>query len=130
MQHQFSFRIRYAETDMMGRFYHSRALEWFEMGRSELARAMGVPYLEWEQRGIYLPLVEAYVKYQGPATYDDLLTMTVGCEVMGLARLRFANTLVHAATGVAVCHGHTVHAVINGEGRPVRIPQWVLDLVR
>lgn len=127
--HTFTFRVRYAETDQMGTFYNSRALEWFEVGRSELSRSMGLPYTEWEKRGIFTPLVESHVKYQGRARYDDLLEMTVTVERVGRARLKFSNVVVHAASGQAVCQGYTIHALLNPEGRPVRIPEWVEALV-
>jgi len=48
------FRIRYSETDQMGTFYNSRPLEWFECGRTELLRAMGIAYAQMERRGVRL----------------------------------------------------------------------------
>jgi acyl-CoA thioester hydrolase len=125
----FQFRVRYAETDRMGTFYNARALEWFEVGRSELARAMGLPYGEWEKRGVFLPLVESHVRYQGRASYDDLLEMTVAVEAIGLVRLKFSNTVVHAESRAPVCAGHTVHVLLGADGRPVRMPGWVEELV-
>ena len=61
-QHTCQIRVRYSETDQMGTYYNSRALEWFEVGRSELSRSMGLPYAEWEQRGAFLPVVEAQAR--------------------------------------------------------------------
>ena len=55
-------RVRYSETDQMGTFYNSRALEWFEVGRTDWLRQAGIPYAEMEQRGALLPLVEAHVQ--------------------------------------------------------------------
>ena len=60
----------------MGTFYNSRALEWFECGRTELLRSKGLPYAEMERRGALLPVVESHVEYLGRARYDDLLKMT------------------------------------------------------
>lgn len=124
----FTYRVRYAETDQMGTYYNARALEWFEMGRTELSRTMGLPYTEWEQRGIFMPLIEASVKYRGRAAYDDLLEMTVSAGVEGRTRLKFSNTVVHAESRRPVCSGWTMHALINREGVPQRIPDWVLAL--
>ncbi len=113
----------------MQTFYNSRALEWFEVGRTELARALGLPYSEWEKRGILLPLVEAHVFFKGRAMYDDLLEMSVTMQPEGRARLRFENRITQASTGAPVAEGHTVHALVSPEtGRPVRIPEWVLSL--
>jgi acyl-CoA thioester hydrolase len=122
---QFSFRVRYGETDQMGSYYNSRALEWFEMGRSELSRAMGLPYTEWEARGVFMPLVEAHVHFRGRASYDELLIQTVRVEPLGRIRLQFNNTIIRAVDQRAVCDGYTVHALVNKEGRPLRMPDWV-----
>src|ERR1039457_3069705 len=83
------FRVRYSETDQMGTFYNSRALEWFEVARTELLRSSGMAYTEMESRGLMLPLVESHVQYQGRARYDDLLKMAASAAMDGKARVRF-----------------------------------------
>ena len=61
-------RVRYSETDQMGIFYNSRALEWFECGRTELMRnRLGMSYTMLEEKGVFLPLVEAHLEFQGGA---------------------------------------------------------------
>ena len=85
-QHVSTLRVRYSETDQMGTFYNSRALEWFECGRTELLRAMGLAYTEMEARGLFLPLVEAHVEFLGRARYDDLLQLTTSMQLAGRAR--------------------------------------------
>ncbi len=121
------FRVRYSETDQMGTFYNSRALEWFECGRTEWLRAAGRPYAEMERRGVLLPLVEAHVEYLGRARYDDLLTMTTTAAMAGRARIRFDISIAHAGGGGGVVRGYTVHAITGGDGRPIRPPAWVLE---
>jgi len=120
-------RVRYSETDQMGTFYNSRPLEWFECGRTELLRSFGLPYVELEARGIFLPLVESHVEYLGRARYDDLLRMTTCCAFLGRARLRCDNSLVNAATGKAVASGHTIHAFTDAAGRVIRPPAWFIE---
>jgi len=122
------FRVRYSETDQMGTFYNSRPLEWFECGRTELLRALGLPYATMEQRGVLLPVVESHVEYLGRARYDDLLRMTSRGSVVGRARVRVDNTIVHAATGAGVARGYTVHAVVDAAGKPIRPPAWLLEI--
>lgn len=124
--HTLQFRVRYSETDQMQTFYNSRALEWFEVGRTELSRAMGLPYTEWEKRGILIPLVEARVYLTGRAKYDDLLEMTTTLHREGRARIRFENRIVQADGSGVVAHGYTVHALLSAEtGKPVRMPDWI-----
>jgi acyl-CoA thioester hydrolase len=128
LTHTFKFRVRYSETDQMGTIYNSRPLEWFEMGRSELLRHVGMPYTEVESRGVFLPLVEAHVEYDGRARYDDLLEITSIAEMIGRARLRCSAKLVHANSQAGVAHGYTVHAFTDTTGRAVRPPHWFLKL--
>ena len=128
IQHTIEIRVRYGETDQMNTFYNAVALDWFEVGRTETMRAMGVPYTEWENRGVYLPLVEARVFFKGRANYDDLLTMTTTFEFSGKARVVARNVLVHQ-DGSPCAEGYTVHAMTNAEGRAIRPPQWVKDLL-
>jgi acyl-CoA thioester hydrolase len=120
-------RVRYSETDQMGTFYNSRALEWFEVGRTELLRQIGVPYAQMEQRGVMLPLVEAHVEYQGRARYDDLLAVTTTAAMAGKARVRFDLRIVHADSGQPVAGGYTVHAIVSPQGKPTRPPEWFLE---
>ena len=123
-------RVRYSETDQMGTFYNSRALEWFECGRTEFLRGMGVPYAQMERRGVMLPLVEAHVEYLGRARYDDLLKVATTAAMLGKARLRFNLRITHADSGRAVAAGYTVHAITSPDGKPIRPPQWLLDALR
>lgn len=125
--HTHQFRVRYSETDQMGTFYNSRPLEWFECGRSELLRSLGLPYTELESRGVFLPVVEAHVEYLGRARYDDLLSMTIGMVFVGRARLRCDVEIVQAATGKRVTRGYTVHAFTDPQGRVLRPPAWLLE---
>lgn len=122
-----SLRVRYSETDQMGTFYNSRALEWFEVGRTEHLRSIGLPYVEMEARGVMLPLVESHVLYHGRAKYDDELTLTVRCQMVGKARLKFDIDIVQAAGGAKVASGYTIHAITDAAGRPTRPPQWLTE---
>ena len=119
-------RVRYSETDQMGTFYNSRALEWFECGRTELLRGIGTPYAEMESRGVMLPLVEAHVEYQGRARYDDRLRVITTAAMCGKARVRFEIAIRHADSGAKVAQGYTVHALTEPSGRPIRPPEWFL----
>jgi acyl-CoA thioester hydrolase len=124
-------RVRYSETDQMGTFYNSRALEWFECGRTELMRRhLGMPYAAMEDKGVFLPLVEAHLEFQGGARYDDLLDVASVAGLSGRARLRFDVQITQHATGEAVVRGYTVHAFVDAGGKPVRPPAWFLDALQ
>lgn len=128
--HTIELRVRYSETDQMGTFYNSRPLEWFECGRTELLRSIGLPYSELEVRGVFLPVVESHVEYLGRARYDDALRLTTSCTFTGRARFRCENLLVHATTGRPVARGYTIHAFADSSGHVIRPPAWFVDALR
>ena len=121
-------RVRYSETDQMGTFYNSRALEWFECGRTELMRSrMGMSYAELERQGVMLPLVEAHLEFKGPAKYDDLLEIASTVQFFGRARLKFTVEIHQAETRRRVVSGYTIHAFMDREGKPLRPPAGFVD---
>ena len=127
LQDILQLRVRYSETDQMGTFYNSRALEWFECGRTELMRRrLGMSYAELEAKGVFLPLIEAHLEFQGGARYDDLLDIISIVEGSGRAKLRFEVKITQHATGKPVVRGYTVHAFADATGKPIRPPEWFL----
>jgi len=126
VHHQMQLRIRYSETDQMGTFYNSRVLEWFECARTELLRAAGRSYAQMEQSGVLLPLVEAAVRFQGRARYDDLLDLATTAQMNGKASVRFDISIAHATDGKPVATGHTIHAITDAVAKPIRPPSWFI----
>lgn len=123
-------RVRYSETDQMGTFYNSRALEWFEVGRTEWLRSRKMPYAEMESRGVMLPLVEAHLEFFSRAVYDDELSLSVNAEMVGKARVRFNVSIAHTGENQQdVVRGYTTHAVTDGDGRPTRPPRWFIETI-
>jgi acyl-CoA thioester hydrolase len=123
-------RVRYSETDQMGTFYNSRALEWFECGRTELMRRrLGMSYAALEARGVFLPLVEAHLEFQGGARYDDLLEITSAVDISGRAKLRFDVQIHQTENRKPVVRGYTVHAFTDRQGKPIRPPAWFVELL-
>ncbi len=74
-EHSTTIRVRYAETDRMDVVYYGNYAQYFEVGRVESLRALGISYKDIESMGIILPVVELQIKYLRPAKYDDLLTV-------------------------------------------------------
>ncbi len=74
--HDFQLRVRYGETDQMGYLYYGRYAEYYEVGRVETIRSLGMSYKELEEiHGIWLPVVSLESRFIRPAYYDDLLTL-------------------------------------------------------
>ncbi len=121
-------RVRYAETDAMAVAHHANYPIWFEVGRSDLMRALGVPYSEIEARGLYFMLSSLEVQYRAAARYDDLLTLTTTVEAVQSRAVTFAYTLRRGETLVAT--GKTHHITTDQQYRIVRIPDDILPHLR
>ena len=115
-------RVRYAETDQMGIVYYANYLVWFEVGRTDLLRDRGWSYREMEGVGISLPVVEAVCEYRRPARYDDELEVQTTGVMLSPVRLRFDYRVVRPVDAAMVAEGHTVHASLDRNGRPTRLP--------
>lgn len=116
--------VRYAETDMMGVVYHGSYLPWFEIGRTTLLKEMGVAYRKLEEDGFRLPVLEVTAKYFRPALYDDVITIVTTLREKPLLRIRLDYEVRRDQELLAT--GHTVHAFIDREGKPVRPPAYVV----
>lgn len=68
-------RVRYAETDQMNVVYHGNYTQYFEVGRVESIRSLGLTYKEMEATGVMMPIIELQARFLRPAHYDDLLTI-------------------------------------------------------
>jgi len=118
-------RVRYAETDQMGVVYYANYLVWFEVGRTELLRSLGWSYRDMEAEGVGLPVIEANCAYLRPARYDDELEIRTIGALLSPVRMEFRYAVVRSADGLEVATGRTLHASVNREGRPCRLPDRV-----
>ena len=107
-------RVRYAETDQMGVVYHANYLVWFEVGRVEFIRQMGLDYKSMENdEGALIAVVEATARYKSPARYDDeLIIRTTLAGVRGPV-VRFRYAVVRVADELILCEGETTHIVVG-----------------
>jgi len=94
-----------------------------------MRRRLGLSYAALEARGVFLPLVEAHLEFLGRARYDDLLDIATTVGWSGRAKLRFDMGLTQNTNGQPVVRGWTVHAFANGVGKPVRPPDWFVELL-
>lgn len=111
--------------------YHANYLIWFERGRTEAMRELGLPYAALEERGLWLPVVEAGLRFFQPARYDDLLAVETVIAALGRARIRFAYRIRHADRPQApvLVEGFTEHAFLAQDGRVARVPDDVRALI-
>lgn len=126
-----SIRVIYGDTDRMGVVYYANYLRYFEAGRNEWFRAQGARYREVEaEQGILLPVVEANVRYHRSARYDDLLRVETRVTEIRRASVRFDYRVVREEDDALLAEGHTVHACIDREHKPRRLPEPILAILR
>jgi acyl-CoA thioester hydrolase len=123
MEHsgEITIRVRYAETDRMGFLHHSMHLVYFEQGRTELLRQLGLTYKDLEDQGYLLVLTKIEVKYRAPARYDDLLTLRTIVERSTAVRIDHRYELLR--DGVLLAEGRTTLACIDRDGRVQPLPE-------
>lgn len=122
-------RVRYKDTDRMGVVYYGNYLTYFEIARAELMRTLEYSYRDLEADGYRLVVIEAYAKYHGNAQYDALLRAKARVADVGRVRLRF-DYRVGDQGGRLLVSGYTVHACVNADTRPTRIPRRLLEAIQ
>ncbi len=111
-------RVRYKETDKMGVVYYSNYFVWFEIGRTEYFRRLGMPYSQFEKNDLFLPVIEAFCEFKVPARYDDLINIHTRVASFQGIRITFNYEVVRDVDGEVLALGHTQHAFVNSKGRP------------
>ena len=124
--HSTTIRVRYADTDKMGIVYNGNYLTYFEIGRTELLRSLGMPYAVLEQQGFQLPVIEAHIVYKVPAEYDDILSIKATCKMERGILLNISYEITK--DNILLTRGHTIHPFMNiKSGKPIRPPQIFLE---
>ncbi|AFS79023.1 thioesterase superfamily protein [Gottschalkia acidurici 9a] len=103
-------RVRYAETDQMGVVYHSNYIVWFEIGRTEFFRNIGLEYTELEYNNILVPVVDVRCTYKSSAKYDDEIIIKTKVTKLTPARIQFDYEIVRKFDKEVLANGYTVHA--------------------
>ena len=123
------YRILYADTDMMGVVYYGNYGRLFEMGRTEMIREIGLPYIELEKKGIVMPVFSVESKYRNVLKYDELITIETTVKEVPLVRMEFFHKIYNEDGKLA--HEAKVVLVFMDmkTGRPVRAPEALTNLL-
>ena len=128
-------RVRYAETDQMNVVYYANYLVWFEIGRVELLRSLGLAYSEMEiEHKLVLPVVEATCRYRSPARYDDEILVETRPAMLRGSVLKFAYRIMRkAGEGMnpeLLAEGETVHVVCDEKFKRQPLPEQYATALR
>jgi acyl-CoA thioester hydrolase len=128
-EYQFQVRVRYAETDQMGVVYHGNYAQYFEMGRLEWLRNMGVSYKWMEENGVMLPVVSLSMNYKKPARYDDLLTVKTILKSQTSVKIEFGYEIYNEANELLTTGYSMLVFVDMKTGRPMLPPNYVSEKI-
>lgn len=124
---EIKIQIRYGETDQMGVVYHGNYSNFFEMGRIEWLRALGVSYKQMELDGIMLPVISLSLKFKKSACYDDIISVKTTLKKTPTATIEFDYEITNEEREILTL-GNTILAFINMKTkRPTRCPKFILD---
>ena len=119
-------RVRFCETDAMGVVHHASYLAYLEETRVEYLRALGRPYDRLRAAGTEFPVVEAALQYRRPLRFDDEVDVAV--MVASTSGATFQMSYLVSCAGELSATAVTVHGVVDGQGRPTRVPTWLHEL--
>ena len=129
-EHSTKLRVRYSETDQMGYMYYGNYAQFYEVGRVEMLRSLGLTYSGMEEAGVKMPVLEMHSKYLKPALYDEEITIRVIMEKMPGIRIHFRYEFYNAKQE-HIHTGETLLVFINMQtNRPCLPSQEFLNKVK
>ena len=120
-------RVRYAETDQMSFVYYGVYAQYYEIGRVELLRSIGISYKKIEEKGYSLPVVNFQINYIKPAFYDDLITVKTTLIKLPDTKIYFNYELYNEQNELLNTGTTTLVFVNKATGKPCIVPPLILD---
>ena len=121
--HETQIRVRYPEVDPQGVVHHAVYLHYFEAGRTEMLRQLGIPYRLVEKEGTMLVVTESQLRYLKGTRYDEVLTVRTRVDGLSRVRIFLSYQILKEGTGEIACEGSTTLASIDVNGRPRALPE-------
>lgn len=121
MENKTNIKVRYNETDKMAVVYHANYFSWFDIGRTDFLRSIGLSYSGLEDAGILLPVIEANCKYKKPAKYDDDIIIVAEMGKLRGVRLQFNYKIIRKEDGELLAEGYTLHAFVDENLKPMNL---------
>ena len=128
-EYEFTVRVRYAETDQMGVVYHGNYAQYFEMGRVEWLRNLGISYKWMEENGVMLPVVSLQMNYKKPARYDDLLRVKTILKSQTSVKIEFDYEIYNEQNDLLTTGYSMLVFVDMKTGRPIVPPSYVTEKI-
>lgn len=129
IKNQTKIRVRYGETDQMGYVYYGNYAQFFEVGRVEWLRSLGVSYKSLEASGIMLPVIQLNINYIKPAKYDDLLTIVTILKNKPLVKIEFDFEILNEKKELLTTGFTRLVFMDMKKNKPIKAPQYLLDQI-
>lgn len=131
LKHYTEVRVRYADTDQMNFAYNGKYFEYFEVGRTEMMREVGLPYEVIEKNGVFMPVIETKIHFLSPAFYDELLLIETRVEKLPTAKVHIDHIIKVEKRDTIICEGYVELAFLDAKTkRPTRAPGFFIDAIK
>ena len=124
MRHEIEIEVRYYETDGQGVVHHANYLQYFELARVQMLRAMGHDYADLERDGVFLVVYSVNCRYHRPAVFGDTLRLVI--EVVRATHARIDHRYEVYRGDELLVDASTTIACVDREGKIRRIPDLLL----
>jgi len=117
------YRVIYGDSDPFDVVYYANYFDFFERGRTELFRELGITYRDVSEKGVFLPVSETYCKYHKPAQYDNLLIIETRIAYLKRVSIKFEYKIFVKGSDELLAEGYTIHGFVSKDRKLVRVPQ-------
>ena len=123
-------KVYYKDIDQMGIVYYSRYFEFFEEARTEMLSSIGLDYSNVEENGAMLPVIEAHCEYKKGATFSQNIIVKTYIRELPKVKIKFEYEICLADSDKILLNGYTIHACTNLEGKPVKMPKYIRNILQ
>ncbi|MEL6973203.1 MAG: thioesterase family protein [Bacteroidota bacterium] len=131
LTHECTKRVRYGETDQMGYLYYGHYAQYYEIGRAEMIRSIGLSYKEMEvDHGVLMPVMSLQCRYVRPARYDEIITIRTTLRHLPESTITFHMELFNEK-GKLVNGGSVKLCFVDEKsGKSIAAPSYLIDKLR
>ncbi|HIA94118.1 MAG TPA: acyl-CoA thioesterase [Candidatus Marinimicrobia bacterium] len=123
-------KVYYKDVDQMGIVYYSRYFEFFEEARTEMLLSFGLDYVKVEENGAMLPVIEAHCEYKKGAKFGQEIIVKTCIRELPKVKMKFEYIICPADSDEILMKGYTVHACTNLEGKPIKMPKYIRNILQ
>ena len=123
-------KVYYKDVDQMGIVYYSRYFEFFEEARTEMLLSFGLDYVKVEENGAMLPVIEAHCEYKKGAKFGQEIIVKTCIHELPKVKMKFEYIICPADSDEILMKGYTVHACTNLEGKPIKMPKYIRNILQ